>query len=72
MLKLLCKQCEDIDGSFEEIDEYCGNLTIYGTQPRYPFELDITEADMKEAINEADAVMDFVRRKISSKLPKDI
>ena len=34
--------CEDADETFKEISEQCGNLTIYGVQSRYPYEIDIT------------------------------
>lgn len=64
VLQLLCKMCADIDGIFKEISESCGNLTLYGVQPRYPFEIDITENDMKKAIVDADSVMEFVLQRI--------
>ena len=64
ILQLLCKMCEDIDETFKEISEYCGNLTLYGVQPRYPFEIDITENDMKKAIVDADRVMEFVYQRM--------
>ena len=64
ILKLLCKMCTDIDETFNEISEQCGNLTLYGVQPRYPFEIDITENDMKKAILDAGRVMEFVLQRI--------
>lgn len=64
ILKLLCKMCTDIDETFKEISEQCGNLTLYGVQPRYPFEIDITENDMKKAILDAGQVMEFVLQRI--------
>ncbi|ATW24510.1 HEPN domain-containing protein [Candidatus Formimonas warabiya] len=65
ILKLLCKICTDIDESFEEISEQCGNLTLYGVQPRYPFEIEITESDMKKAILDADRVMEFIHQRLA-------
>ena len=64
VLKLLCKMCEDADETFKEISEQCGNLTIYGVQSRYPYEIDITEYDMKRAIIDADFIMKFVLMRI--------
>ena len=70
ILKLLCKMCTDIDETFEEITEICGDLTLYGVQPRYPFEIDITKNDMKKAILNTDCVMEFVLQRI--KLTEEI
>lgn len=64
ILKLLCKMCTDIDKSFEEITVQCGNLTLYAVQPRYPFEIEITENDMKQAIFDADRVMEFILQRL--------
>ena len=64
ILKLLCKMCTDIDKSFEEITVQCGNLTLYAVQPRYPFEIEITENDMKKAILDADRVMEFILQRL--------
>jgi len=64
VLQLLCKTCEDFDENFKKISESCGNLTLYGVQSRYPFEIDITENDMKKAIADADNVMEFVLQRI--------
>lgn len=64
ILKLLCKMCTDIDKSFEEITKQCGNLTLYAVQPRYPFEIEITENDMKKAILDADRVMEFILQRL--------
>lgn len=64
ILKLLCKMCTDIDKSFEEITVQCGNLTLYAVQPRYPFEIEITENDMRKAILDADRVMKFILQRL--------
>jgi len=53
-LRLLCKMCANIDNTFDDISQYCVNLTAYGVQPRYPFEIEILDSDMQEAIVEAD------------------
>lgn len=73
VLQLLCKMCTDTDENFKEISESCGNLTLYGVQPRYPFEIDITENDMKKAIVDADHVMEFVlqRMQLTEEITQD-
>lgn len=63
-LKLLCKICSDMDQSFTEISHCCINLTPYGIQPRYPFEIEINDSDMQKAINDADQVINFVQKKL--------
>jgi HEPN domain-containing protein len=63
-LKLLCKRCADLDKTFDAISQSCINLTPYGVQPRYPFEIEILEADMQKAITDAECVMEFVVQKI--------
>lgn len=59
-LRLLCKMCSAIDNSFDEISQFCINLTPYGVQSRYPFEIDILESDMQKAVIEANHVMRFI------------
>ncbi len=39
-------------------------LTDYGVNVRYPFPLEITEADMRLAIKSAINIRDFVRQKV--------
>jgi len=65
-LRLLCKMCANIDNTFDEISQSCVNLTVYGVQPRYPFEIEILDSDMQEAVIEADLVMGFILEKIKS------
>lgn len=63
-LRLICKMCADIDETFDEISQSCVNLTPYGVQPRYPFEIEILESDMQKAVVDADHVMNFVHQKL--------
>jgi HEPN domain-containing protein len=63
-LKLLCKICAALDKTFDEISQPCINLTPYGVQPRYPFEIEILEVDMQKAITDAEYVMKFVSQKL--------
>jgi len=63
-LKILCKMCQDIDGSFSDIAVLCAHLTPYGVTVRYPDELSPDEAMTKLAIGEAQQVYDFCIAKI--------
>lgn len=64
-LRLLCKMCAEFDKSFNEISQSCVNLTAYGVQTRYPFEIEILDSDMQKAIVDADYVMDFTLQKLN-------
>jgi len=58
-LKLLCRMCQDIDGSFADIANLCAHLTPYGVTARYPDELSPDEAMVQLAISKAQQVYDF-------------
>lgn len=64
VLQILCKMCADFDETFNEISKSSGNLTLYGVHPRYPFEIEITEDDMKKAIFDAESIVRFVLNKV--------
>ena len=55
----LCELCSDFDEYFQEISGACNTLTVYGVQPRYPNEMEITENDMQNALNYARQIKDF-------------
>jgi hypothetical protein len=57
-LKLLCKMCADLDETFDAISQSCINLTPYGV-PRYPFEIEIFDADMQKTITDAEQVRNY-------------
>ncbi|MBE0067575.1 HEPN domain-containing protein [Thermoanaerobacterium thermosaccharolyticum] len=63
-LRLLCKTCSNIDSDFDEISNLCSSLTVYGVQPRYPFEIEINESDVLKAINDAEHIINFTVKKI--------
>mgnify|MGYP000858741346 FL=1 len=63
-LRLLCKMCADFDESFNEISKQCINLTAFGVQPRYPFELQITDGDVETAIADADSILEFILQRL--------
>ncbi|GHU75232.1 hypothetical protein FACS189461_1090 [Spirochaetia bacterium] len=67
-LSALCKQCETYDGDFRIIAGFCSDLTKYGTQPRYPFEIEIEKADMDRALYEAHQAAGFIAGKIDALL----
>ena len=60
-LPLLCDMCISFDESFKQLYDTCEFLTLYGVQPRYPNELDITLGDAVKALNSADLVFDFYK-----------
>jgi len=66
-LKLLCKMCQDIDGSFADIASLCAHLTPYGVTVRYPDELSPDEAMVQTAISKAQQVYDFCIAKTNRK-----
>jgi len=55
----LCELCSDYDKHFKEIEKVCNILTVYGTQPRYPNEMEISLRDMQKALEYARQVRDF-------------
>ena len=65
-LILLNKHCARYDPDFKTIVEDCVILTDYGVNIRYPFHLDINEADMKLALKSAQKIKRFVLNKTKS------
>ncbi len=65
-LVLLNNLCIKYKTEFSEISEDCLMLTDFGVNVRYPFHLDITEADMKIAIKRANKIKAFVLKIINS------
>ena len=63
-LVALNKSCMEHDPSFSTIGVECLELTDYGVQARYPFQLDLTEADVVLAIQAARHIAEFVTGKI--------
>ena len=59
-LQLLCNRCIELDASFVHILDFCELLTTYGVQPRYPYEIDLTEADCDKAIVFAGQLQTFI------------
>ena len=64
-LRLLWRMCVEISDGFDEIEEACVRLTAYAVQPRYPMEIELSESDMQQAINDADRIMSFVAQEMT-------
>jgi HEPN domain-containing protein len=56
----LCKLCSPFITDMSSILNKCLSLNPYGVQPRYPREISITEQDMKQAIENAKTIKDFI------------
>ena len=64
-LGFLGNKCTDVDNSFSEIEESCSRLNRYSSQPRYPFEIEITDGDALLALQSGSKISEFVKRKYS-------
>lgn len=65
-LMMLNNMCCKHDKGFEDIEDDCVELVSYGVQVRYPYEMMIEERDMKEAIESAKKIKDFIERKVNN------
>ena len=61
----LNKTCREHDPSFSMIEDDCLELTDYGVQVRYPFQLELSEADVLLAIQSARRIAEFISAKVS-------
>jgi len=59
-LDRLCEMCAEHNTCFDEIEKQCAVLTAYGSQPRYPYEIQMNEYIMKKALEYAKQIKDFV------------
>lgn len=59
-LNELHKLCLNLSDIFKEIADQCSDLTAYSIQPRYPMELVLEERDMRQALDHARAIRNFV------------
>ncbi len=58
-LVALCNTCITYDEKFNNILEMCANLTVYGSEVRYPNKSEISELHMKKAISETMKIREF-------------
>lgn len=63
-LRLLRRMCGEIVDGFDDIEEACVRLTAFGVQSRYPMEMEITESDMRRAIDDADHILSFISQRL--------
>jgi len=61
---LINNKCKAIDKEFDTIEDECIELVPYGVQVRYPYQLDVTEEDMINAIKCAEKIESFIRGKM--------
>ncbi|GHV24818.1 hypothetical protein AGMMS4952_01160 [Spirochaetia bacterium] len=61
-LEILCDLCKAYKIEFEGILMPCSILSEYGSQPRYPFEIAIDNAAMKQALSCARQIKEFLQR----------
>ena len=59
-LELLRSKCEEIDASFIDLSGECVRLNDYSSQPRYPFNLEITDEDMEMALKDSKRISEHV------------
>jgi len=60
----LNKLCRKYAKDFETVEEDCLMLTDYAVNVRYPFPMDVNEADMHLALTSARKIRDFVSGKV--------
>lgn len=51
--------CQSYEPDFSEIQELCSTLTQYGSQSRYPSEIEVHERHMIQALSYAQQVKEF-------------
>jgi len=60
-LERLYTLCAEYIPNINIIEAACNILNQYGVQPRYPEEINITEADMHEALTCAKDILEFLK-----------
>lgn len=63
-LSMLCELCNSIAPEFSEISGICMDLSPYAVQVRYPFHIELEERDMQSALNDCEAVRDFINERL--------
>jgi len=62
-LVMLCNDCTEIDRDFASIVDYCYVLNQHITNTRYPSPTELDEKDMRQSIEFAEKILDFVKKK---------
>lgn len=63
-LETLIEQCTQFSPDFNNIKSNCVMLSSYVSGARYPSEIELTEYEMKQAIKNAQQVLDFTKSKL--------
>jgi HEPN domain-containing protein len=58
-LETLCELCANFDSAFDELAAACSILTPFGVQPRYPYEMNLTDGSTAKALQYAEQVSNF-------------
>ena len=58
-LRLMCSQTNP---NFEELKDICKFLNPFGSQPRYPNEIEIFEVDMEKALKSVQTMVNFFEK----------
>lgn len=58
-LPLICDMCTEINDNFKELYDICKFLNPFGSQPRYPNEIEILEADAERALRNVQTMYKF-------------
>lgn len=61
-LVLLNNKCSKLEKKFTEIEDECIELVPYGVQVRYPYQLEVNEDDVKNAISSAEKIEEFIQK----------
>lgn len=63
-LETLIEECGQFSPDFSNIKSNCVMLSSYVSGARYPSEIELTEYEMKQAIKNAQQVLDFTKSKL--------
>lgn len=63
-LEELFKECIKFDEKFIFIEDECSNLTDFGVNTRYPYEMNLTLEDTKRAVTDAEKIKEYILSKI--------
>jgi HEPN domain-containing protein len=59
----LVNKCEQHSSDFSNLEDACENLTLY-TTVRYPPTINLTEQEIKQALKDAESVLEFTKSKL--------
>lgn len=63
-LMKLCRDCVEVEPSFDELFDSCARLVPYGVQVRYPNHTELFEEDMRMALKDSKKIMDMIQPKL--------